>query len=313
MWLIWAILFGAAVNTDNPRGTSSKFVSSIWALFAMVFTASYTANLAAFMITKDYYEKLTGIQDWRLTNAKNLKPVFKFGTVPDGSTETNLKHNFPEMHEYMKEFNKSSVKLGIEAVKDGSINAFIYDATVLEYLASKDDECKLKTVGAWYAMTGYGVGFPKNSPWKPIIDRYILKFQQEGELERLQEFWLRGGCSATDGGVESSVPLGVPNFTSAFILLVGGMLLGFIILLLEHMLFSFLLDKLRNFDKCGLTNLFSLSVGKTMSLDETVDTALTEMHTHKCKNSFCKLKSEKLLFKIDKLKEENQSLKEELR
>lgn len=65
-WMIWAMLFGASVSTDNPRGVSSRFLSNVWALFALVFLASYTANLAAFMITKDEYYNLSGIKDWRV-------------------------------------------------------------------------------------------------------------------------------------------------------------------------------------------------------------------------------------------------------
>ena len=60
------MLFGASVSTDNPRGMSSRFLGNVWALFALVFLASYTANLAAFMITIDEFYDLSGIDDWRV-------------------------------------------------------------------------------------------------------------------------------------------------------------------------------------------------------------------------------------------------------
>lgn len=61
------------------------------------------------------------------------------------------------------------------------INAFIYDATVLEYLAGHDDGCKLRTVGNWYAMTGYGIGFPQGSKWIDLVNRYLTRLQYDGE------------------------------------------------------------------------------------------------------------------------------------
>ncbi|ELU11683.1 hypothetical protein CAPTEDRAFT_179505 [Capitella teleta] len=298
-WLIWAMLFGAAVNVDNPRGVSSRFLANIWALFAVVFTASYTANLAAFMITKEDYDRLSGIQDWRLTNPHAHKPAFKFATVPHGSTETNLMKNYWDMYQYMKPFNKSNVQDGVTAVKSGEINAFIYDATVLEYLASHDDSCKLRTVGNWYAMTGYGIGLPVGSKWLPIINKYMVQFQYDGEMERLQKFWLAGACKKNDNEGESSMPLGILNFTSAFILLAGGMLLGGFLLLLEHTYFKFFRSKLRKWDKCGCCGLVSLSMGKSLTFEQSVREAIELQKHYRCKNPICETQTWKLNHELD--------------
>jgi len=61
------------------------------------------------------------------------------------------------------------------------LNAFIYDATVLDYMASHDDHCRLKTVGEWFAATGYGIGFPKGSRWIEVINKFMIQFQYDGK------------------------------------------------------------------------------------------------------------------------------------
>ena len=59
-----------------------------------------------------------------------------------------------ELSAFFSRFNRESVKEGFKAIKGDQLEAFIYDATVLEYLVGQDDECNVLTVGSWYAMTG---------------------------------------------------------------------------------------------------------------------------------------------------------------
>lgn len=75
------------------------------------------------------------------------------------------------------------------------------------------------TVGKWSTMTGYGIGFPKNSPHVQRVNQFMLQYQQKGDLERLQNFWLTGACVQSSNSQTTSAPLGIENFTSAFFLL----------------------------------------------------------------------------------------------
>lgn len=79
-----------------------------------------------------------------------------------------------------------------------------------------------------------------------------------GTLERLQKYWLAGACKKNSKEAEKSLKLGILNFTSAFILLAGGMLLGFCILFFEFVYFGFFRSRLRKWDKCGCCGLVSL-------------------------------------------------------
>lgn len=65
------------------------------------------------------------------------------------------------------------------------LDAFIYDAAVLNYKAGRDEGCKLVTIGSGYifATTGYGIALQKGSPWKRAIDLALLQFVGDGEWQ----------------------------------------------------------------------------------------------------------------------------------
>ncbi|CAG5072853.1 NMDA 2B (Xenopus laevis) [Cotesia congregata] len=164
-------------GSASPRPTNI-FMTHMWAMFAVVFLAIYTANLAAFMITREEFHEFSGIDDPRLVKPWSHKPMFKFGSIPWSHTESTIAKYFKEMHSYIKNFSKSSVQKGIEAVIHGQLDAFFYDGTVLDYLVAQDEDCRLLTVGSWYAMTGYGLAFARNSKYVDMFNKRILEYQE---------------------------------------------------------------------------------------------------------------------------------------
>ncbi|GFR90048.1 glutamate receptor ionotropic, NMDA 2B-like [Elysia marginata] len=200
---------------------------------------------------------------------------------------------------YMKRNPQTDVKTAIKRLKQNKIQAFIYDSTTLEYEVGKDDGCKLKTVGKRISETGYGIAFPKKSQWTQQVNKALLWLQQDGEIERLQKFWLAGACHKKKETGVSSHTLGILNFTSAFVLLGVGVGLGIILLIMEHCYFRFGRKSLKKWDKCGCCSLVSLSMGQSLTFEQSVMEAIDFHRHHKCKDPLCETQLWKVKHELD--------------
>ncbi|XP_043945012.1 glutamate receptor ionotropic, NMDA 2A [Protopterus annectens] len=238
IWLLWGLVFNNSVPVQNPKGTTSKIMVSVWAFFAVIFLASYTANLAAFMIQEEFVDQVTGLSDKKFQRPYDYSPPFRFGTVPNGSTERNIRNNYPDMHQYMVKYNQKGVLDALVSLKSGKLDAFIYDAAVLNYMAGRDEGCKLVTIGSGYifATTGYGIALQKGSPWKRQIDLALLQFVGDGEMEELEAQWLTGICHNEKNEVMSS-QLDIDNMAGVFYMLAAAMALSLITFVCEHLFY----------------------------------------------------------------------------
>ncbi|GFG32677.1 hypothetical protein Cfor_04682, partial [Coptotermes formosanus] len=311
-WLVWAVLFQAAVHVDSPRGFTSRFMTNIWAMFAVVFLAIYTANLAAFMITREEFHEFSGLDDSRLSKPFTHKPMYKFATIPWSHTDSTLSKYFRPMHAYMKNMNRSSVAEGIEAVLSGELDAFIYDGTVLDYLVAQDEDCRLLTVGSWYAMTGYGLAFNRNSKYVEMFSKRLLDFRENGDLERLRRYWMTGTCKPGKQEHKSSDPLALEQFLSAFLLLMSGILLAAVLLSLEHVYFKYVRKRLAKTDRGGCCALISLSMGKSLTFRGAVFEAQDILRYHRCRDPICDTHLWKVKHELDLARMKIRQLQKEL-
>jgi ionotropic glutamate receptor NMDA 1 len=66
MWFAWGVLLNSGIGEGTPRSFSARVLGMVWAGFAMIIVASYTANLAAFLVLDRPEASISGIDDARV-------------------------------------------------------------------------------------------------------------------------------------------------------------------------------------------------------------------------------------------------------
>uniref|UniRef100_A0A8C1QA75 Glutamate receptor n=1 Tax=Cyprinus carpio TaxID=7962 RepID=A0A8C1QA75_CYPCA len=120
MWFSWGVLLNSGIGEGAPRSFSARILGMVWAGFAMIIVASYTANLAAFLVLDRPEERITGINDPRLRNPSDK---FIYATVKQSSVDIYFRRQveLSTMYRHMEKHNYESAAEAIQAVRDKQI------------------------------------------------------------------------------------------------------------------------------------------------------------------------------------------------
>ncbi|GAB1605407.1 glutamate receptor ionotropic, NMDA 1 isoform X2 [Argonauta hians] len=230
MWFAWGVLLNSGIGEGTPRSFSARVLGMVWAGFAMIIVASYTANLAAFLVLDRPEASISGIDDPRL---RNPQESFKYATVKKSAVEMYFKRQveLSTMYRTMETRNYNTAEEAIEDVRKGKLQAFIWDSSRLEFEAAND--CELVTAGELFGRSGYGIGLRKHSPWTQEISLSILSFHESGFMEDLDSKWIlveSHNCPERDS---SPATLGLTNMAGVFMMVAGGIVAGVLLIFVE--------------------------------------------------------------------------------
>ncbi|XP_007460508.1 PREDICTED: glutamate receptor ionotropic, NMDA 3B [Lipotes vexillifer] len=247
--LCYAILFGRTVSSKTPKCPTGRLLMNLWAIFCLLVLSSYTANLAAVMVGDKTFEELSGIHDPKLHHPSQ---GFRFGTVWESSAEAYIKKSFPEMYAHVRPHSAPTTPHGVAMLTSNppKLNAFIMDKSLLDYEVSIDADCRLLTVGKPFAIEGYGIGLPRNSPLTSNLSEFISRYKSSGFIDLLHDKWYKMvPCGKRVFAVTETLQMGIYHFSGLFVLLCLGLGSALLSSLGEHVFYRLALPRIRRGNK----------------------------------------------------------------
>jgi ionotropic glutamate receptor NMDA 1 len=118
IWFSFGVLLNSGIGEKTPMSFSARVLGMVWAGFSMIVVASYTANLAAWLVLDTTETEITGLDDPRLRN-----PIegFNYGTVKGSFVDMYFSSQveLSNMYRIMEENNVATTEQGLNLVKEG--------------------------------------------------------------------------------------------------------------------------------------------------------------------------------------------------
>ncbi|XP_073973414.1 uncharacterized protein isoform X2 [Rhodnius prolixus] len=240
LWVCWGLLCGHLVAFKAPKSWPNKFLINVWGGFSVIFVASYTANIAALIAGLFFHSATATYHDNSL--------LWQRVGAPRGSASDYYVHRANQLlWEHMQKYPVPDVATGVQYLKNGTLDILIADTPILDYYRATDQGCKLQKIGDAINEDTYAVGMVKGFPLKDSISAVIAKLTSNGYMDILQEKWYGGlACFSTDTDMSQPKPLGVTAVAGVFLLLGLGVVMGLLILLVEHLFYRYTLPILRH-------------------------------------------------------------------
>jgi polar amino acid transport system substrate-binding protein len=155
-----------------PRTLGGRIVAIIWMFASIIILSSFTAAITSSLTISELGGTVKGVAD--------LKAV-RVGTVEETTSATFLE----DQGIVAASFSGTSV--GLRALADGEVDAFVEDAPIMQYLINSNFRGQLQVLPQTFDRQYYGIALPSGSNLREPLNRALLRFIQSEDWRSLVE------------------------------------------------------------------------------------------------------------------------------
>lgn len=170
----WAAVTMTTVGygDKSPRTLGGRVVGFIWMFAGVIVISFFTASIASSLTVTQLDSKVSGPEDL---------PFVRTGVLAGSATEGALDDRRIRFTTY------SSVREGLESVKDGRIDAFVHDAPILRFETDRHFRNEVSVLPRSFNDQYYGIALPLGAPYRNAINTVLLEFINSPEWSEIRQ------------------------------------------------------------------------------------------------------------------------------
>ena len=159
----------------TPKSASSRVIAFIWMLISLLIVASIIATLSSALTVSKIDGPIVTQKDLARGKVASIK-----GSVSDEFLRSRRLYPL-----YYKD-----IVSGLEAVKNGSVDAMVYDAPLLQYYINEKFRKSLTLTGAQFETQNYSIIVPQGSDRLEKINQALLDVVDSSDWEDILHRYL---------------------------------------------------------------------------------------------------------------------------
>ncbi|CAF3971453.1 unnamed protein product [Rotaria sordida] len=210
------------MNSDIRLTTTSSRLT-ILGLYAlgMILIAIYTANFSSFLTLNRGQSFISGIDDIK----NGLLPFSRIGIVTNSAASDYYIRNISTHY-----YSLSSVEETYSRLLDHTIDASIWDSSILEYAVNNYYCNELIVTGVGFIKSSFAIVLPKNWLYKKDLDVNIVSLRESQKLELFEKVWMNHRECSSSSSSSSLNHVDGPKSETFSINTLGGVFLMFLII-----------------------------------------------------------------------------------
>lgn len=170
----WGLGALATQADSMPRHWFARIVALLWMFTGVVFVAFYTAQLTANLTVQQFKSEISGPSDL---------PGKSVATIRASTSESWLRASGVKTESF------ATTDEAFKALTDKKVDAFVFDAPVLQYYAAHAGAGQVRAVGSVFHNEDYAFAFRNDSDLRKPVNAALLAMREDGSYDTLAEKW----------------------------------------------------------------------------------------------------------------------------